>query len=135
MSKKTVVTIGVVLIILQIASFSGMSKTLVGLYPNYDDLMFGTNSVEQSELNAKKSLFAISAGIERFFIGLEDVFYEEYEYRALSPKQITSAMIRSSLGSSGFDLAVYDTILTISYSLAGILGVGLLLSGKKEKTK
>ena len=135
MSKKTLIIIGIVLIILQIVSFSGMSKMFIGLYPDYDDLMFGTRSVEPSEFNARMGVFAISAGLERFFVGIEDIFYDEYEYRPLSSTQITSAMIRSSLDNGSFDLTVYDTILTISYSLTGILGVCLLLAGMKGKSE
>lgn len=137
MSKKALlIVLGIVLILVQIVSWAGMSKMYVGLYPDDDDMLYPTSYVEESNLNITKALFAISAGVDRFKSGFEDLSYGEYDYRVMTSTQMTSAMIRESLGCSnggGVDLFVYDTILTISFFFTGLLGIGLLIASSKCK--
>lgn len=135
-AKKTLVIISVCLFILQVLSFSGMSKVQVGLYPDNDDFLYPRSPSSSSGLNAKMALFAIDAGIDRFISGLEDLSYEKYDYRVMTSTQMASAMIRESLDcSSGgsVGLVVYDTILTISYSFPSIIGGILLFISSKVK--
>lgn len=134
MTKKSLLIIlGIILILVQIVNWGGMNKMYVGLYPDNDDLLY-PNYTEESDLNIQKVLFAIRAGIDRFSTGFEDYSYGEYDYRVMTSTQIASAMVRESLGCSdggSFGLFVYDTILTISYSLTGLLGIGLLIASAK----
>ena len=136
MSKKApLIVLGIVLILVQIVSWAGMAKMYVGLYPDDDDLLYPTY-VEESNLNITKALFAVEAGVDRFKSGFEDLSYGEYDYRVMTATQMTSAMVRESLGCSnggGFDLFVYDTILTVSFFFTGLLGIGLLFVSAKCK--
>ena len=134
MTKKSLLIIlGIVLLLTQVISWVGMSKMYVGLYPDEDDLLY-PNYTEESELNIKKAVFAIEAGVDRFMSGFEGLSYGEYDYRVMTSTQMASAMVRESLGcSSGGStgLFVYDTLLTISYSFTGLLGIGLLIASTK----
>ena len=134
-NKKMLVFLGVVLIVIQLLSYSGMSKMYVGLYPDFDDLLYPTY-VKDSELNAEKAMFAVSAGFDRFVSGFEDITYGDDEYRVMTATQITSAMVRESLNcrsGGSFGLTIYDTILTISYWCVGIIGAILLFVSTKVK--
>jgi hypothetical protein len=105
----------------------------VGLYPDNDDLLYPTY-VEDSDMNLKKAMFAIDAGIDRFKSGFGDLAYGKDDYRIMTAKQMTSAMVRESLNcryGGSFGLTVYDTILTISYCCTGIIGVILLVVSRK----
>lgn len=137
MSEKKVLRIfGVILIVVQIISFLGMSKMYVGLYPDGDDLLYHNYSTVDSGLSIRKALFAIEAGVDRFKSGFENLKYSEDEYRIMTATQMTSAMIRESLDCStggSFGLIIYDTILTISFSFTGLLGIGLLIFSSKIK--
>lgn len=134
-TKKMLVFLGVALIVIQLLSYSGMAKMYVGLYPDFDDLLYPTY-VKDSDFNAEKAMFAVGAGFDRFMSGFEDLTYGDDEYRVMTANQITSAMIRESLNcSSGgsLGLTVYDTILTISYCCTGIIGAILLFVSTKVK--
>ena len=134
--KRLLNVIGVILVVLQLISYYGMSKTYVGLYPSDDCLYF--SYVEESDLTIGKALFAIRAGVDRFGSGFGDLTHSDDIYRVPTDTQYASAMVRESLGrSSGGSggLLVYDTILTISYCSSGILGIALMIisaSSKKE---
>lgn len=134
-TKKVLAILGVILIIIQAVSYFGMSRMYVGLYPDALD-MIQSPYVPDSDLNVKKAMFAINAGFDRFMSGFGDLTYPLDEYRVMTAEQITSVMIRESLncrsgGSSG--LAIYDTILTVSYYFTGIVGVALLIGSAKVK--
>lgn len=131
-TKKALAIIGTVLIVIQLLSFVGMSRMYVGLYPDRYDLLYPTILDSGKSLNAKKLLFAIEAGVDRFKSGFEDLTHSKDEYRVMTATQMTSAMIRESLdcsygGSTG--LTIYDIVLTISYCITGIIGVFLLILG------
>lgn len=132
-TKKPLTILGVILIIIQIVSFIGMSNVRVGLYPDNDDLAHPSYNIDNSGLNLKKALFAIEAGIDRFKSSFEDLTYGEYTYRVMTSTQMASAMVRESLGCSeggSIGLAIYDTILTISYLIVGLLGIGIMFAPK-----
>lgn len=138
--KSLFIFLGFVLVIIQIVSFIGMSLADIDLYPDNDDLPWSLRIDDISGLNAMKAIFAVEAGIDRFSTSFKDItyFFKElsngYEYRPMESTQMTSAMIRESLGCSdggSVGLAVYDTILTLSYSIVGILGIILLIVGNK----
>lgn len=134
-SKKVLIIIGIILIILQTVSFVGMSTMYVGLFPKGEDLLYPTR-VNESDFDAQKAMFAIEAGFDRFLSGFEDLTYGTDKYRIMTPTQITSAMIRESLncssgGSSG--LTTYDLILATSYNFTGIIGIVLLLVSSRIK--
>lgn len=131
-TKKVLIVLGVVLLIVQALSCFGMSRMYVGLYPDYDDLLYPVFSQERSNLNSNKILFAVEAGFDRFMSGFGDISFDVSEYRDMSAKQITSAMIRESLGCSdggSSDLKIYDTILALSYYFWGIIGGVFLVTG------
>ena len=134
--KKIIAILGIVLVVIQLVSFAGMSKMYVGLYPDSGDLIYPIYRIEESSLNIKKAMFAIEAGFDRFMSSFEDLTYGEYDYRVMTAEQITSVMIRESLNcSSGgsVGLFVYDTILTIAYAFPGILGAILIFVSSKIK--
>lgn len=136
--NHTITIIAILLIIVQIVSFVGMSRMYVGLYPDGDNLIYSSYS-RNSRLNIKMILFAITAGLDRFKSSFTDLFFSKYEYRVMTSEQMTSAMIRDSLGASAnksFGLIVYDTILTVTYCSVGIVGLSLLsISTIKRKNK
>lgn len=130
-NKSVLVILGIVLTVLQLVSFIGMSRMYVGLYPDRDDLLYPTKLTTGESLNAKKFLFAIEAGADRFNSSFEDLTYSEDEYRSMTATQIASAMVRESLDCSkggSIGLTIYDIVLTFSYSFIGILGIGFLLA-------
>ena len=134
--KKTLIIFSVCLLVVQALSFGGMSKMYVGLYPDKGDLLYPTYVRRDSDLNIKKALFAIEAGTDRFLTSFEDLTYDKYDYRFMTAKQMTSAMIRESLNcSSGgsVGLFIYDAILTATYAFPGILGAILMFVSFKIK--
>lgn len=134
-TKKLLVILGVILIILQCVSYYGVERMYVGLYPDGFDLLHA-QYIKHSDLNFEKATFAITAGFDRFISGFEDLTYPKDEYRVMTAEQITSAMIRESLGcSSGgsVGLSIYDVILSISFYFTGIIGVVLLIVSTKVK--
>ena len=114
-NKKLLYFLGTALIVSQALSLIGMLRMYVGLYPDDKDVLSFPymSMLGAGGITIRKLLFAISAGIERFFTGLEDLFYDKYEYRAMTSTQITSAMIRYSLKweLGGIGLFIYDAIL------------------------
>ena len=140
--KRIVMILGVLLIIAQVVSYVGMCRKsdygvplFVGLYPENDDLLYPGYSAEK-DLNFSMAIFAVQAGIDRFRSGFGDLTWPEEEWRNTTSTQYASAHIRESLGCSrggGVGLTVYDTILTISYCFVGIIGVVLVVVGKKAK--
>ena len=129
--KRLLTIIGIILIFIQIVSFIGMSKVYVGLYPDNDDLLYSTYS-RKSDLTIKKALFAVEAGFDRFQSSFIDLTGND-KYRVLTATQMTSAMVRESLGCSdggSLGLTLYDAILTVSYLFTGLLGIGLLVTSR-----
>lgn len=134
LKRLPIILLGIILIIIQIISLIGMSKVYVGLYPDNDDLLYSTYS-RKSDLTFKKALFAVEAGFDRFQSSFDDLTGND-KYRFLSSTQMTSAMVRESLGCSdggSLGLKIYDTILTVSYLFTGLLGVGLLVASRAIK--
>lgn len=132
--------VGLALVIIQIASFIGMSRAPVGLYPSKDDFFYSYNisRVEETELNGKMLLFAVTAGSDRFKTSFKDYSYDEDEYWSMSSTQMTSAMIRESLGcgkDGSTDLIIYDTVLTASYYFLGVVGIVLLILSGVSRVK
>lgn len=132
--REKICAIGIILIIIQVIAFIGMSKVQVGLYPDASDLSY-YHSTEDSGLNLKKTLFAIKAGTDRFGSSFKDLKFKKYDYRVMSATQMTSAMIRDSLQNDRIGLAIYDLILTISYSFVGLVGVGVVAAAFIIKEK
>ena len=131
--KKVMLYIGVLLIIIQALSYIGMSRMRVGLYPDAGDLPY-PQIINGSGLNFKKALFAVSAGVDRFNSGFEDLTFAKEDYRVMSATQMASAMNRESMSfSNGIGLFVYDTILTISYWFTGIAGSVLVFIWHRTK--
>ena len=125
--RRSFFILGTILIVVQLLSLIGMLRMDVGLYPDDTDVLsFPYMSLLGSGgLTIRKLLFAVSAGLDRFCTGFQDLFFDRYEYRVMTSTQITSAMIRYSLRweLSSFGLILYDIILTISYFLPGIAGI------------
>ncbi len=129
-TKIFLIIIGVILILIQIINYCGVSRMHTGLYPDNNDLLYPNYFIEKSGLNVKKVLFAFQAGFDRFATGFEDLTFPEDEYRIINSTQYTSAFIRESLGcSSGgsIGLNVYDLFLLLSYCSFGIIGFVLLI--------
>lgn len=131
-TKAILIVLSLVLIVVQVLGFIGMSRVRVGLYPDSESGLVHISS-SKSDLTIKMVLFAVEAGTDRFASSLEDLTFPDGKYRGLTAEQYASAMIRESLGCSdggSFGLIVYDTVLTISYCFVGILGFLLLFSDK-----
>lgn len=134
--NKAFIVIAVLLIVVQLVSFCGMSRMYVGLYPDGDDLLYPSYT-SRSGLNIKKALYAITAGFDRFETGFTDLTYGD-EFRVMTAEQMASAMVRDSLGAGSnktFGLFIYDAILTISYWFVGIVGATLLVISLAVKRK
>lgn len=129
--------IGVILIIVQVISFIGLSHGY-SLYPKYTP--YYHTPVERSELTFGMILVAAQAGFDRFELGISDLIAgdESANYHPGSATQMMSSSIREALGSQedgSFGLFVYDTILTVFYCVVGIMGFVLMLIGTKIKRK
>lgn len=137
-NKNILIIIGVILIVLQVLSLFGLSNSDYGLYP--DNSIFlspGYSSDAESGLSFRMVLHAMSSGIERFTDSF-GTLSDSDEYTPPSSTQMTSAMIREGLGCNdggGFGLIVYDTVATIFYLLAGIIGIILVIVGIRAKRK
>ena len=131
------VCVGIILIIGQLVSLIGLSCADVGLYPSSKNLMRPIYS-QRSALNMEQSLFAITAGGDRLNSGITDLVSSNSEYPTPTSVQYASAAIRESLGcdnGGSVGLVIYDTILTISYFLVGIVGLLMLYFGTKPVKK
>lgn len=136
-NKKLLYFFATMLIAAQAISLIGMLRMDVGLYPDDTDVFSFpyVSLLGSGGLTLRKLLFAVSAGLDRFYTGFQDLFFDRYEYRVMTSTQITSAMIRYSLRweLSSFGLILYDIILTISYFLPGIVGVVSMCIAPKIK--
>lgn len=132
--KNTLIVIGIILVIVQIVGFIGMSRMYVGLYPTAKMVSsYYRPSKNNSNLTIAKMFFAIQAGLDRFESSFEDLTFPEDEYRSVTVTQMVSSEIREDLGCSkggSFGLFIYDTILTIAYCFMGILGVVMFVLAK-----
>lgn len=130
--------VGIILIVIQIAAFIGMSRVYVKLFPAGSDLLRPSYSQRDSGLNVGKSMYAVVAGLDRFRSSFEDLFSSKDNYRPMTSTQMTSAMIRESLGCSdggGLGLLIYDALLIISYCTVGIAGVVILLIAVNKQNR
>ena len=129
-NKKMAFTFGVMLIVAQLISLIGMLRMDVGLYPDDMDVLYFPymGMLGYGGITLRKLLYAIPAGLNRFFTGFGDLLFDKSSYRVMSPIQITSAMIRYSLEYElgGLGLIIYDVVLTVSYFAPGISGYMLL---------
>lgn len=133
-SNLILVVIGIILILVQIINYCGVSRMYTGLFPDNEHLLYPNYSIDESGLNVKKVFFAFEAGLDRFASGFEDLTFPEDEWRTISSTQYTSAFVRESLGCSdggSFGLIVYDFFVLISYCSVGIIGVVLLILARK----
>lgn len=136
--RSLLLTFGIILVVLQLINFIGVSRMYVGLYPDKDNLRIYIPSTSESELTPKMFFFAIEAGFDRFSSGFEDLFWPKDTYRVSTAKQMASAHFREALGcSSGGStgLTVYDTTVAISYWFFGINGIILILISEIIKHK
>ena len=133
-NKKLLYFFATMLIVAQALSLIGMLRMDVGLYPDDTDVFSFpyVSLLGSGGLTLRKLLFAVSAGLDRFSTGFQDLFFDRYEYRVMTSTQITSAMIRYSLRWE-LGLILYDIILTISYFLPGIVGVVSMCIAPKIK--
>ena len=134
-NKKVIIVIAILLLILQGIGFYGLSKSMVGLYPDQLDVQVSRTYVFTSPLTAKKLMHSVSAGFDRFKTSFGDLTLKKYEYRTPTETQYASIQIRESLGcASGGSggLFLYDAGLTISYCFTGIVGVVLLILSAKK---
>lgn len=130
MNKKVCAIFGISLILIQAIAFYGMSGEFTGLYPDMEDIWDHSSSYvsppEPAKITIVKFFFGLTAGADRFTTSFIDLLHDKYEYRPMSSKQITSALMRESFGcydGGSVDLILYDSALTISYSIVGIIGL------------
>ena len=137
LNRRLFFFLGTMLIVAQLLSLIGMLRMDVGLYPDDTDVFSFpyVSLLGSGGLTIRKLLFAVSAGLDRFFTGFQDLFFDRYAYRVMTSTQITSAMIRYSLRweLSGLGLILYDIFLTISYFLPGIAGIVSICIAPKIK--
>ena len=134
MMKKSsfLMIIGVILIIIQAINWAGVKRMYVGLFPDKDISLYYSN-VAESNLNLKKTVFAFTAGFDRYISGFEDLTFPEDEYRVPTATQYASAIVRESLGCSepspDFGLYIYDICVFIGYAFFGLIGLALFIWG------
>lgn len=130
--KKVLIILGVILIVLQLASIYGVSRMYVGLFPDKNSDIFQSNSDEDRfSINVKAASFALEAGFDRFKSGFEDITFPKDEYRDMSVTQRISARLREAYGCSdggSIDLIIYDFLLIVSFSFVGLVGIALLIA-------
>lgn len=130
-SKKNILTIlGAVLIIIQLISILSVSCSVVGLYPEHDHLVQDgyLYDYRPTDFRIEMVPIALSAGFEKFVSSFGEIFAVNDDGNLLSDTQHKSAVNRGALY-HGSGLYIYDLILTISYSIVGIVGLGLLVAG------
>ena len=140
MNKKVFDNIGIIFILIQAVAFYGMSGEFTGLYPDMEDIWDHSSSYvsppDPAEITIVKFLFGLTAGVDRFTTSFVDLLHDKYEYRPMSSEQITSALLRESFGcydGGSIDLILYDCALTISYSIAGIIGLFFVILSIKMR--
>ena len=128
--EKMFAIIGIILIIIQIIAYYGMSGEFIGLYPDWEDILnytlLGYIPVESMKINASSFAFGLKAGFERFIDSFSDLAYSKVEYRPMTTTQITSYILRKSFGcddGGSIDLVLYDSALAVSYFSVGIIGL------------
>lgn len=130
-SKKNMLTIlGAVLIIIQLISILSVSCATAGLYPGHEHLKQDGYFYDYhpTDFRIEMAPIALSAGFERFIYSFGEIFTVNGSGKLLSETQHESAVNRGALY-HGSGLYIYDLILTISYSIVGIVGLGLLVAG------
>lgn len=136
--KIILVVLGLLLILIQLINYCGVSRMRVGLLPDDELLSYPGYITNDGNLNIKMVFFAFEAGFDRFASGFEDLTFPEDEWRVASATQYASAMFRESLGCSdggSFGLIVYDFFVILSYCLVGIIGmVFLILAAKIDQS-
>ena len=133
--KVFLAIVGIVLILIQVINYCGVSRMYTGLFPDNEHMLY-PQYVSESEFNPKMILLAIESGLDRFASGFEDLTYPQDEWRVNTSTQYASANIRESLGCSGgggFGLFIYDAFILISYCWLGIIGFILLMVAIKKK--
>lgn len=129
--KKNILTIlGAVLIIIQLISILSVSCATAGLYPGHEHLKQDgyLYDYHPTDFKIEVAPIALSAGFERFVSSFGEIFAINDDGKLLSETQHKSAVNRGALY-HGSGLYIYDLILTISYSIVGIVGLGLLVAG------
>ena len=127
-SKLTI--IGAIMIIIQLISIISVSFSVAGLYPEHDHLVQDgyLYDYHPTDFRIEMAPIALSAGIEKFVSSFGEIFAVNDDGNLLSDTQHKSAVNRGALY-HGSGLYIYDLILTISYSIVGIVGLGLLVAG------
>jgi hypothetical protein len=140
MNKKVCAILGLALILIQAVAFYGMSGEITGLYPDMEDIWdHGSSYVsppDPGKITIMKFFFGLTAGADRFTASFVDLFHDRYEYRPMSSEQVTSALLRESFGcydGGSVDLILYDSALTISYSIVGIIGLFFIILSIKMR--
>ncbi len=138
MKKKTVlIIIGMILIGLQILSIMGRNKFNTKLFDDSSIFSIPYISLKESGLNFSKWLFGFEAGADKFTTSLSDLFSEEEYWRPGTTDEMTSVMIRESLGSNSDNpsiaLFLYDANISIAYWACGVLGIILVVCGLRTK--
>ncbi len=138
LAKRNKLTIiGAVLIIIQLISILSVSCSVTGLYPGHEHLKQDGYLYDFSlkdDFEPYMIPIAMNAGFEKFVSSFGEIFTVNSSGKILSPVQHRSAVYRSALYYSGkfndlTGIYKYDLILTVSYSLVGIVGLGLLIAG------
>ena len=129
-NKKPLAIMGLILIIVQLLSIIGLSRSHIDLYLDNNDLWYPNYSSIEPGLSVPKIVSAVEAGIDRLDTSFEDLLRKSGEYRTMTAAEITTARVRESLNCSdggSFGLIVYDIVLTFSYCSIGIVGIILVL--------
>lgn len=139
--RKVFSILALLMFVVQGICYYGMSKSWLGLYPTTLDVGLYATHVEETPLNAKKALFAFTAGFERLGQSFDDLSndedpYSSVSYRPATANQMASAIIRESLSRrSGvsFGLFIYDALLTASFLTPAWIGVALYIFSLRSK--
>ena len=142
-SKLTI--IGAIMIIIQLISIISVSFSVAGLYPGHDHLVQDGYYIDYNSADFKPYMIpiAMNAGFEKFISSFGEIFTINGSGKILSAAQFNSAGFRGALmygtkGGNQAGLFLYDLILTFTYSIVGLTGLGLLIAGilierKKQK--
>lgn len=133
-SKLTI--IGAIMIIIQLISIISVSFSVAGLYPGHDHLMQDGYLVDYMPADFEPYMIpiAMNAGFEKFISSFGEIFTINGAGKILSPAQHRSAIFREALNYGSwlrnhYGLVVYDLIVTITYSIVGLAGLGLFIAG------
>ena len=135
--KNKLIKIGAIMIVFQLISILSVSCAEVGLYPNNEHLRqdnYYYDYVHPAYFETDMIPVAVKAGLERFVSSYGKRHVKNEDGKILSPVQHKSAMYRAALYLTtqhygGQGIYIYDSILTFSYSIVGITGLGLFIAG------